>query len=85
MFLEQVYLKNSQAQSESGRSASSMLTHGRLNMYTSASSSLGATDGTYTYIDEEYLQCLQKHMNWDRENGIIHLIPIAVVYQEDMC
>jgi len=38
----------------------------------------------YTYMDEEYLDCLQTHMKWERDNGIIHLMPIAVVYQEDM-
>lgn len=37
----------------------------------------------YTYIDEEYLRCLQSQMRWDRDNGIVHLMPIAVVYQED--
>ena len=52
----------------------------------SASSSYGGnsvTDGQYTYMDEEYLRCLQAHMMWDRDCGIIHLMPIAVVYQED--
>ncbi len=37
----------------------------------------------YTYMDEEYLDCLQTNMGWERDNGIIHLIPIAVVHQED--
>lgn len=35
----------------------------------------------YTYIDEEYLNCQQTHMSWNRDNGIIELMPIAVVYQ----
>ncbi len=42
------------------------------------------TDGRYTYMDEEYLRCLQAHVGWERDNGIIHLMPIAVVYQEDV-
>lgn len=41
-------------------------------------------DGMYTYMDEEYLRCLQSNMKWDRDSGIIYLMPIAVVYQEDM-
>jgi hypothetical protein len=40
--------------------------------------------GRYTYIDEEYLRCLQAQMHWDRDNGIVHLMPIAVVYQGDI-
>lgn len=44
----------------------------------------GLVDGYHTYIDEEYLRCMQVHTSWDRDNGIIHLIPIAVVYQEDV-
>ena len=44
----------------------------------------GASDGMYTYMDEEYMRCMQAHMGWDRDNGIIHLMPIAVVYQEDV-
>ncbi len=50
----------------------------------SASSSGNFSDGKYTYMDEEYMRCMQTHMQWDRENGIIHLMPIAVVYQEDL-
>lgn len=38
---------------------------------------------SYTYMDEEYLRCLQTHMGWNRDNGIIELMPIAVVYQGD--
>ena len=45
----------------------------------------GTHDGRYTYMDEEYLRCLQTHVSWERDNGIIHLMPIAVVYQEDIC
>ena len=37
----------------------------------------------YTYMDEEYLRCLQTHAGWNRDNGIIELMPIAVVYQGD--
>lgn len=37
----------------------------------------------YTYMDEEYLRCLQAHAGWNRDNGIIELMPIAVVYQGD--
>lgn len=33
---------------------------------------------------QEYLRCLQTHIGWERDNGIIHLMPIAVVYQEDI-
>ena len=33
---------------------------------------------------QEYLRCLQTHVQWERDNGIIHLMPIAVVYQEDV-
>ena len=43
-----------------------------------------AHDGMYTFIDEEYLHCMQTHLNWDRDNGIIHIMPIAVVYQDDL-
>lgn len=42
------------------------------------------TDGKYTFMDEEYLRYLQTHMKWDRDGEIIHLMPIAVVYQEDL-
>jgi hypothetical protein len=42
------------------------------------------TESRYTYMDEEYLACLHAHMGWERDNGIIHLMPIAVVYQEDV-
>jgi hypothetical protein len=38
---------------------------------------------TYTYMDEEYLRVLQTYMRWNRDNGIIELMPIAVVYQGD--
>ena len=37
----------------------------------------------YTYMDEEYLRCLQTHAGWNRDNGIIELMPIAVAYQGD--
>lgn len=50
----------------------------------SSSGANGASDGMYTYMDEEYMRCMQTHMGWDRDNGIIHLMPIAVVYQEDV-
>lgn len=35
----------------------------------------------YTYMHEEYLQALQQDTRWNRDNGIIELIPIAVVRQ----
>ena len=38
---------------------------------------------SYTYMDEEYLRCLQLNMGWNRDNGIIELMPSAVVYQEN--
>ena len=38
---------------------------------------------SYTYMDEEYLRCMQAHMGWNRDNGIIDLMPIAVVYQSN--
>jgi hypothetical protein len=38
----------------------------------------------YTFIDEEYLHRLSVDMQWERDNGIIHLMPIAVVYQSDV-
>ena len=41
------------------------------------------TSCLYTYMDEEYLRCLQMHAGWNRDNGIIELMPIAVVYQGD--
>jgi hypothetical protein len=50
-----------------------------------ASSFGSSVHGRYTYIDEEYLRCLQSQMLWDRDNGIVHLMPIAVVYQGDVC
>jgi hypothetical protein len=46
--------------------------------------SSSAVHGRYTYIDEEYLWCLQSQMHWDRDNGIVHLMPIAVVYQGEI-
>lgn len=42
------------------------------------------TESRYTYMDEEYLGYLQTQMGWERDNAIIHLMPIAVVYQEDI-
>jgi hypothetical protein len=42
------------------------------------------SESRYTYMDEEYLQRLHTGMKWERDNGIIHLMPIAVVYQEDV-
>lgn len=35
----------------------------------------------YTYMDEIFIGSQQKHMMWNRDNGIIELMPIAVVYQ----
>lgn len=35
----------------------------------------------YTYIDETYIRGLQQDCGWCRDNGIIELIPIAVVQQ----
>jgi hypothetical protein len=42
-----------------------------------------SSNETYTYMDEEYLRSLQAYMHWNRDNGIIELMPIAVVYQGD--
>ena len=69
------------AQSESGRSSVSNMSHGTFAM---GHNTPATSDGTHTFVDEEYLRCLQSHMGWDRESGIIHLMPIAVVYQEDL-
>ncbi len=60
----------------------------RLHASPSSSSSYlysaGDAAELYTFIDEVYLQRLQEDMNWDRDNGIIHMMPIAVVCQEDV-
>ena len=37
----------------------------------------------YTYMDEDFIQSQQESMAWNRDNGIIELMPIAVVYQGD--
>jgi hypothetical protein len=37
----------------------------------------------YTYMDEDFIRSQQDHMGWNRDNGIIELMPIAVVYQGD--
>jgi hypothetical protein len=37
----------------------------------------------YTYMDEIFMNSQQQHMKWSRDNGIIELMPIAVVYQTD--
>lgn len=37
----------------------------------------------YTYMDEIFMNSQQQHMMWNRDNGIIELMPIAVVYQGD--
>jgi hypothetical protein len=34
---------------------------------------------THTYIDESYISSIQEDCHWSRDNGIIELIPIAVV------
>lgn len=34
---------------------------------------------THTYVDEPYLESLRGSCGWSRDNGIIELIPIAVV------
>jgi hypothetical protein len=41
----------------------------------------GGTTEAYTYVDEAYISSLQKDCHWSRDNGIIELIPIAVVEQ----
>lgn len=44
---------------------------------------VGSCDGErYTYIDEAYLAMLQEDSAWARDNGIIELMPIAVVAQQ---
>lgn len=40
------------------------------------------SEESYTYIDENYIQSLQEDCRWNRDNGIIELIPIAVVKQQ---
>lgn len=35
----------------------------------------------YTYMDEDFIRSQQECMMWNRDNGIIELMPIAVVYQ----
>lgn len=37
----------------------------------------------YTYIDEGHLRGLQEDTGWSRENGVVELIPIAVVCQRE--
>ena len=65
-------------------SASVVLSGAAAGAAGSSSSSASNNDGMYTYMDEEYLRCMQSHIGWERDNGIIHLMPIAVVYQEDL-
>ena len=48
------------------------------------SGSSSSNEDLYTFIDEEYLHRLSVDMQWERDNGIIHLMPIAVVYQSDI-
>lgn len=50
---------------------------------TGAVTMASAPQERYTYMDEEYLRSLQDHALWNRDNGIIELMPIAVVYQGD--
>lgn len=38
-----------------------------------------APQETHTYVDEPYLESLRSSCGWSRDNGIIELIPIAVV------
>jgi hypothetical protein len=54
------------------------------DMLPSASEAAAGADSRYTYMDEEYMRCMHANMGWDRDNGVIHLMPIAVVYQEDL-
>lgn len=58
------------------------------NVFSSSMSSGSQQQGDsaelYTFIDEVYLQRLHEDMQWDRDNGIIHMMPIAVVCQEDI-
>jgi hypothetical protein len=75
---------------------SSIISNGLLSRYQNMSPSMSASvvagtessgslvESKYTYMDEEYLRCLQSQMHWDRDHGIIHLMPIAVVYQDDI-
>jgi hypothetical protein len=37
----------------------------------------------YTYMDEIFMNSQQQHMLWSRDNGVIELMPIAVVYQSE--
>lgn len=37
----------------------------------------------YTYVDENHLRGLQEDTGWSRENGVVELVPIAVVCQRE--
>jgi hypothetical protein len=67
----------------SGRGGS-MYFNGK-DMLPSAAEAAAGADSRYTYMDEEYMRRMHADMGWDRDNGMIHLMPIAVVYQEDLC
>lgn len=42
---------------------------------------LDPQEGSSTYVDEAYIRSLQEDCSWSRDNGVIELIPIAVVQQ----
>lgn len=89
---QQDYLQNMQLQGQSSSSSATSMhssswwgsMHNPMSTYGGGRGAGNVHDSMYTYIDEEYLHCMQTHLNWDRDNGIIHLMPIAVVHQEDL-
>ena len=44
-----------------------------------SSGSKGPCVESHTYVDEAYITSIQEDCHWSRDNGIIELIPIAVV------
>jgi hypothetical protein len=36
----------------------------------------------YTFVDESYIENIQKDCCWNRSNGIVELMPIAVVHHK---
>lgn len=52
------------------------------NRVDNKSSLVDQIEESYTYIDENYIRSIQEDCKWVRDNGIIELIPIAVVHQQ---
>lgn len=44
----------------------------------------GPHEDAYTYIDEEYRKSLETDCCWNRDNGHIELMPLAVVVANDL-